>query len=87
MTLINKADSMIEDCITTLTDKDINKGAEALHKLALYWKNAGLTMQSFLDMRIYIINMAIGKAKAEFNEEDLKLAEQALRAKRTKTLN
>ncbi len=85
MALINKADSMIEDCINALTDEDINKGAKALHKLALYWKNAGLTMQSFLDMRIYIINMAMNKAV--FNEEDLKLAEQALRAKRTSTIN
>jgi hypothetical protein len=82
---MNKADAMIEDCINALCDDDINKGAEALTELAKYWNKAGLTMQSFLDMRIYIINMAKEKTDAIFIDEKLKLSEKALREKRTGT--
>lgn len=85
MVLVNKADAMIEDCIAALCDDDINKGGEALQELAKYWNSAGLTMQSFLDMRIYIINEAMQKTDASFIEEKLKLSEQALREKRTGT--
>jgi len=83
MTLANKADAMIEECIVNLIDDDINKGGESLQELARYWAKAGLTMQSFLDMRTYIIEMAKKKTDAYFIDEKLKISEKALREKRT----
>lgn len=85
MALVNKADAMIEECITHLADDDINKGGEALEELAMYWAKAGLTQKSFLDMRTYIIEMAKQKTDAYFIDEKLKVAEKALREKRTGT--
>lgn len=83
MVLANKADAMIEECITNLADEDINKGGEALQELATYWNKAGLGMASFLDMRTYIINMAKQKTDALFIDEKLRISERALREKRT----
>ncbi len=85
MTLVNKIDAMIEECITSLADEDINKGGECLQELAKCWNQAGLSMGSFLDIRTYIINMAKQKTDALFIDEKLKLSEKALRKKRTGT--
>ena len=85
MAIVNKADAMIEECITCLSDEDINKGGEALQELAIYWNKAGLPMASFLDMRSYIINMAKQKTDALFIDEKLRISEKALREKRTGT--
>lgn len=74
---------MIEECITQLADDDINKGGEALQELAIYWAKAGLTIQSFMNMRTYIVGMAKRKTEALFIDEKLKIAEQKLREKRT----
>lgn len=76
-------DKLIEDCITNLSDDNINNGGECLYELAVLWNKAGLTLPSFLNMRIYIIEMAKKKTDAIFIDEKLKLAEKALREKRT----
>ncbi len=76
-------DALIEECITNLTDDNINQGGESLEELARYWAKAGLTIKSFMDMRTYIINAAVEKTDAFFIQEKLKIAEQALRVKRT----
>ncbi len=83
MAIINKADAMIEECITNLADDDINKGGEALQELAIVWAKAGLGYKSFLDMRTYIIESAKMKTDAYFIDEKLRITEQALREKRT----
>jgi len=83
MPIMNKADAMIEECISNLASDDINSGGESLVELARYWAKSGLTQKSFLDMRIYIIEMAKKQTDALFIDEKLRLAEQSLREKRT----
>lgn len=83
MPLQNKIDMLIEDCITELSDDNINKGAECLNELAQLWSKAGLGMQSFLNMRKHIVDSAIEKADKHFIAEKLTLAERELREKRT----
>jgi len=83
MSLINKADAMIEECITNLADDNINRGGEALQELAIIWAKAGLGYKSFLDMRMYIIESAKQKTDAYFIDEKLKIIEKDLREKRT----
>lgn len=83
MAFDNKIDMLIEESIKELSGDDINKGAECLIELATYWAKAGLTMNSFLDMRKHIIDSAIAKTDKHFITEKLTLAERELREKRT----
>lgn len=76
-------DKLMEECITELSSDDIRKGGESLQELARYWAKASLTLKSFLDMRIYIIEQAKLKTDALFIEEKLKIHEQTLREQRT----
>lgn len=84
MSLMEKdVDSLIEECINDLCDEDISKGAESLQDLAIIFNKGGMPLQSFMNTRTYIINMAKQKTDALFIDEKLKLSEQALREKRT----
>ena len=76
-------DNLIQECITNLCDDNVKRGGESLEELARYWAKAGLTLKSFMDMRQYIINMAVEKTDTVFIQEKLKLAEQGLKTKRT----
>jgi len=79
----NKIDNLIEECIDNLIDDDINRGAESLQELAQYFAKGGMTEQSFMDTRTYIINQAKQQTDALFIETKLKLSESSLREKRT----
>ena len=79
----NHIDQLIEECIDNLCYDNINQGAESLQVLAREFAKGGMTMQSFLDTRTYIIESAKKKTDAIFIDEKLKLSEQALREKRT----
>lgn len=78
--------NLIDECIDHLCDDNAEHGAESLAELAMLWKRAGLTKQSFLDMRAYIKNQAferLGPTSAFFLEYKLKKAEQILQTKRS----
>jgi|6_EtaG_2_1085325.scaffolds.fasta_scaffold09693_6 type IV secretory pathway VirB6-like protein len=79
----NYIDQLIEECIDSLCSDDINQGAESLQNLASEFAKSGMTMQSFLDTRTYIIESAKNKTDAIFINEKLKLSEKSLREKRT----
>jgi len=79
----NEIDQIIEDCINNLCSDNINQGAESLQELAIKFANGGMSKQSFLDMRVYIIESAKQRTDAVFIDEKLKLSEQALMGKRT----
>lgn len=86
MEITNEADAMIESCITGLTENNFNGVAKRLGYLAVYWAQAGLNLQSFLDMRTYIINMAEKQSDILLIEEKLRLAEKELREYKTPDL-
>ena len=75
-------DNLIQEFITNLCDDHVKRGGESLEELARYWAKAVLTLKSFMDMRQYIINMAVEKTDTVFIQEKLKLAEKDLRVKR-----
>jgi len=79
----NKVDDLIEECIDNLIDDNINRGAGSLEELAQYFAKAGMTKQSFMDIRTYIINEASKKTDSLFIDAKLKLFERILRVKRT----
>ena len=78
----NVIDKLVDECIGELVNDDVTKGAESLQELARYWAEAGLSLKSFLDMRIFIINQAKEKTDAAFIDEKLQLAESRLREER-----
>jgi len=49
---------IIDETIQGLADDNVNQGVDGLCELASYWAKAGLPYESFLDMRLYIINEA-----------------------------
>lgn len=75
-------DSLISECIDNLCSDSINQGAESLTELAHIWAKAGLTKQSFLDMRQFIVNQACERTDTLFILEKLKLAERKLQNER-----
>lgn len=79
-------DKLIDEAIDGLSDDNIKIGADALAQLATLWSKAGLTLNSFLDIRQYIINEATQKTSALFINEKLKIAEKTLRESRTGTI-
>ena len=81
---INK---LIDECIDHLADESILTGAQSLFELAMLWAKAGLTQESFLDMRKHIIDQAIQRTDAMFIHEKLKLSEQQLRRERTHVIH
>jgi len=83
MTTENHIDKLIQECIDNLCDDNINHGAESLQELAQNFAKAGMTQQSFMDIRTYIINEAKQKTDAAFIDIKLNISEQILREKRT----
>jgi len=79
----NHIDKLIEECIDNLCDDNINRGAESLQELAQNFAKGGMTQQSFMDIRTFIINQAKERTDALFIDAKLKLSEQFLREKRT----
>lgn len=76
---------LIDECINHLCDDNAEHGAESLAELAIIWHRAGLTKQSFIDMRTFIKNQAferLGPSSAFFLEYKLKKAELILQTNR-----
>ena len=80
--------NLIDECIDHLCDDNAAYGATSLTELARIWARAGLTKQSFIDIRQFIINSAIerlGTNATAFIHYKLQLAEQDLMKERTKS--
>ncbi len=54
----NEIDDIIESAINSFVDNKIGKGVGCLTKLAKSFASVGLSMQSFIDVRLYIIESA-----------------------------
>ena len=77
---------LINNCIDHLCDDNAEYGADSLTELAVLWAKAGLTKQSFIDMRSYIIGSAIerlGTSATSFIHYKLQVAEQKLQYNRS----
>lgn len=84
----DEINELVDDCILHLCDSNMSYGAGSLAELARMWAKAGLTQQSFMDMRHYIINSAIerlGVAETAFIHTKVQLAEQDLMKERSFT--
>ena len=80
--------NLIDECIDHLCDDNAAYGASSLTELAQLWNKAGLSKQSFIDMRQHIINSALerlGTAATQFIHYKLQLAEQDLMKERHKS--
>ena len=76
---------LIDDAIDHLCDDNAEYGAGTLVELAHLWAKAGLTQQSFEDIRHYIIESAIerlGTSATSFIHMKLQVAEQSLKKER-----
>lgn len=86
----DEINELVDDCIDHLCDDNPEYGAGSLIQLAQLWAKAGLTQQSFVDMRQYIINSSIerlGTSATAFIHYKLQLAEQDLMKERRKSAN
>lgn len=80
MSYSNPIDQLIEQCVKALADDDINHGAESLIELAIMWSKAGISIQSFYDIRKVIILEAQKLDQCPLLiETKLKLTEKLLR--------
>lgn len=79
---VNNIDVMIESCITAASGDCMALAAEHLQRLAIYWAKAGMNLQSFIDIKSYIVASAKKKSNNDNLEKDLKTAETALTKKR-----
>ena len=59
-------DKLIDDCIDELSDDRVDAGVENLYHLAIIWKSAGLTRESFADICGYIEKQAAAKSDETF---------------------
>ena len=76
---------LIDDAIDHLCDDNAEYGAATIIELAHLWAKAGLTQQSFADMRHYIIQSAIerlGTSATAFIHMKVQIAEQSLQKER-----
>ena len=72
----NYIEELLIEVENALIDDTPEQAAEALEQLAQTWASAGLTYQSFLDMRQHLVQQASTKTSAYFIKEKLQLAEQ-----------
>ena len=86
----DEINELVDDCILHLCDDNPEYGAGSLVELAHIWASAGLTKQSFMDMRQFIINSSserLGTSATAFIHYKLQLAEQDLTKERRKSAN
>lgn len=74
----NEIDELIESCINELSSNELDKCAKSIRSLALKFAAAGASMQSFLDMRTFIILKAKEVNSNPSLEDDLLLSEKSL---------
>ncbi len=78
----DKLNVQIDECISHLADDSIDRGGEALHEIAILFAKSGAGIESFMNMRKYIINEAEKKTSAAFIQEKLRIFEQQARERR-----
>ena len=74
-------DDLIDECIDNLCDDNAETGAESLVELARYWSKAGMPIETFYDIRKYIVDQSInrlGSQATDFIYYKLKQAEKSL---------
>jgi len=59
-------DQMVDDAISQLSDDRVDAGVELLRELAVVFKSAGMTRQSFAEMCQYIENEASERSDSAF---------------------
>lgn len=78
----DKINDIIDEAIDSLADDNISVGADALMELAIIFARAGLTKESFMGIRKFVIDQAIERTDIIFIQEKLKTAEQKLQESR-----
>jgi hypothetical protein len=78
----NEVDQTIEDAINSLVALDFNKSAEHLQSIAVSFAQCGMTLNSFINIKSYIIESARQKGDTDNLEDQLTLAEKTLTQKR-----
>jgi hypothetical protein len=79
MDAVNNFDILVDDAIDQLASDNVSDGVECLVALAHVFAKAGCGIQSFYDMRKFIIQQAIEKTDAYFIQTKVELAEKQLR--------
>lgn len=78
----NNIDVLIDEAIHALSVDSPIKSADCLLELADCWSKAGLTKESFLNMRTYIVREAEKLTDSLFIKEKLVVQERELRRER-----
>ncbi|MDG1996118.1 MAG: hypothetical protein P8J14_06480 [Emcibacteraceae bacterium] len=78
----NKIDNVIQKAIDLLKVNDITEGVKNITSLATSFAEAGLGVNSFLDMRVFIIESARKENKTPFLDERIKAEELKLKGER-----
>ncbi len=78
---------LIDEAINQLSDDNTSFGAESLQELAQIFAKAGMTKESFMNIRHYIVNEAIQRTDAVFIKEKLEIAEKQLQKVRNNGTN
>jgi hypothetical protein len=81
-----KIQDLIDESILSLADDNPRVGAESLVELAQIFAKAGMTKQSFMDIRKYIVEEAIELTDPLFIKEKLELSEKQLQGNRCGTV-
>ena len=68
--------TLIDDAINQLADDDIRSGVGVLQEIAHVFAKAGLPIETFFNIRSYIVNEAKEKTDSLFIDEKIKLAER-----------
>lgn len=79
-------DRMIDQAIDQLADDKADSGVELLQELAIIWKSAGMTQQSFMEICTYIQNEASDRSDSAFIDMKMSVALKKAREKRTKSV-
>ena len=70
---------LIDQAITLLADDSIDAGVGVLEEMAQVWAKAGLPIETFYNIRTYIINEAKERTDSYFIDEKIKLGERRMR--------
>lgn len=76
-------DNLITEAIADLADDDANRGAETLQELAQLFASAGMTQESFNNIRKHVVDSAIELTDPFFIKLKLEKFERQLQEKRS----
>lgn len=70
----DELNTLIDQAIEQLSDDRVDSGIDILNELAVVWKTAGMTGQSFKEICIYIQEQAAEKSDSDFVHMKMRVA-------------